>query len=229
LDNRFWDNRFWGRSFSVKRLWRDLTGSVLVEYTVVFPLFIVVVLGTVDVSYMLYEWGLANKAAYMGARKAVVSNPVASAVSSPAYSSTQLLQLGQLCFDAATGVANANCPSQNYVCTPAATAGACTNGGAWAENAFTPILTEMQRVFPRLNRQNVQISYQTNTLGFVGRPGGLPLHVTVSIQCMTHQFFFIDALMGWIFTPPTGCPTAPAGPRIPTFASTLQSEDMTTN
>jgi Flp pilus assembly protein TadG len=222
-------NRLWSGRFSVKRFWRDLAGSVLVEYTVVFPLFIVVVLGTVDVSYMLYEWSLANKAAYMGARKAVVSDPVASAVSSPAYSAAQLLNLGQSCFNAATGVANANCPSQNHVCTPAATGGACSNAGVWAENAFSPILTEMQRVFPRLVRQNVQISYQTNTLGFVGRPGGLPMHVTVSIQCMTHRFFFLDALMGWIFTSPVGCPATPAGPRIPTFASTLQSEDMTTN
>jgi Flp pilus assembly protein TadG len=36
-----------------------------------------VTLGTVDVTYMLYEWALANKATYVGARAAVVSNPVA--------------------------------------------------------------------------------------------------------------------------------------------------------
>ncbi len=216
----------------VNKFLRDITGAVLVEYTVVFPLFIVVVLGTVDVSYMLYEWGLANKAAYMGARKAVVSDPVASIVSAPPYTSTQLLQLGQLCFDATNGVANANCPlsSLSSVCTPAASSGTCTNGGVWSENAFTPILSTMQRVFPRLTRQNVQISYQTNGLGFVDPSRALPMHVTVSIQCMTHQFFFINALMGWVFPAlPGGCPAAPAGPRIPAFASTLQSEDMTTN
>ena len=62
------------------KLLRDITGSILVEYTIVFPLFILLVLGTIDVTYMLYEWALANKAAYVGARTAVVSDPVANGI-----------------------------------------------------------------------------------------------------------------------------------------------------
>ena len=45
---------------------RDTKGAVLVEYTIVFPLFIILVFGTVDVTYMFYDWVLANKAAYVG-------------------------------------------------------------------------------------------------------------------------------------------------------------------
>ena len=221
---------------------RDTTGSVLVEYTIVFPIFIVLILGTVDVTYMLYEWALANKAAYIGARIAIVSNPVASAVTTyasvtnPPYTATQVLQIGQPCFDTTNGAtftATGNCPaSVNYVCTPAASLGVCTNGGVWSETAFTNtngtgVFDRMITIFPRLARQNVQISYQTNGLGYVG---GLSWTVTVSIQCMTHQFYFIDALMGWVFSGPSaGCPAGAAGPAIPAFASTLQSEDMVTN
>jgi hypothetical protein len=85
----------------------------------------------------------------------------------------------------------------------------------------------MHQIFPRLQPQNVQISYQTSGLGFVGRPDGLPMEVTVSIRCMTHQFYFIDALMGWLFSSPAGCDPAPAaGLSIPAFASTLPSEGM---
>ena len=228
MDNRFWGNRYWDNKLSVKNFLRDIAGAVLVEYTVVFPLFIVVVLGTVDVTYMLYEWGLANKAAYRGARTAVVSAPVAVNITSPAYDATLI---GQPCFN--TAGTNVNCPSLSTVCTPGASNGTCTNGFAWDEAAFTNssdrIFDRMKSIFPRLTRQNVQISYQTNNLGFVGRPGGLPMNVTVSIQCMTHQFFFIDALMRWAFTPPAGCPVTLRGPAIPGFASTLQSEDMSTN
>ncbi len=205
----------------MSKMLRDITGSVLVEYTIVFPVFILVILGTVDVSYMLYEWGLANKAAYVGARTAVVSNPVASTITSPNYDTTKL-ELS--CFDYSNGASNGNCPSMNSDCYN----GTCSNGGSWNDTAFTPILTAMQAVFPRIARQNVQITYQTNGLGFVGRPGGLPMNVNVSIQCMTHQFYFIDALMNWVFTPPA-CDNTLKGPAIPTFASTLQSEDMTTN
>lgn len=206
------------------KLLRDITGSVLVEYTIVFPVFILVLLGTVDVSYMLFEWGLANKAAYVGARKAIVSNSVASNITSPTFTAAQLQQLGQFCFNSTTGVSNGNCPSMSSVCS----GGTCTNNGGWDEAAFTTILTAMQTVFPRIARQNVQITYQTNGLGFVSPGSTLPMNVTVSIQCMTHQFYFIDALMNWIFASPA-CNNTLQGPTMPTFASTLQSEDMVTN
>jgi len=38
------------------RFWRDTVGSVLVEYAVVFPLFMLVALVTIDVTSMLYDW-----------------------------------------------------------------------------------------------------------------------------------------------------------------------------
>lgn len=217
------------------RLLRDNSGSVLVPYTLVFPLFLVATLGTVDMAFMLYEWALANKAAYVGARRAVVSNPVAEAITNPPYTQSQLQQLGLPCSDVATGQRNVLsdgqpvCPALASVCTPTRTGGNCTNGFRWDETAFATIFGAMQNVFPRLERENVLISYQTNNQGFVGQPGGLPMNVTVSILCMTHELYFIDALLGWTFSPPSGCPATLQGPSIPSFASTLQSEDMATN
>jgi Flp pilus assembly protein TadG len=48
------------------KFWRDIAGSILVEYTVVFPVFILVTLGTVDAAYMFADWAAANKAVYIG-------------------------------------------------------------------------------------------------------------------------------------------------------------------
>ena len=67
------------------KLLRDIQGSVLVETTVVLPMFLVLVLGTIDVTYMFFDWALANKAAYVGARTAVTSNPVDPAVTDLSY------------------------------------------------------------------------------------------------------------------------------------------------
>ena len=85
----------------------------------------------------------------------------------------------------------------------------------------------MKMIFPRLQPQNVTITYQTNDLGFVGQPYignsaqfSLPLNVTVNISDMTHQFYFIGPLVkffGGFFQ---------AMSIMPTFATTLQSEDM---
>jgi hypothetical protein len=195
-------------------------------------MFALVAFGTVDVSYMLFEWGEANKAAYMGTRFAVVSDPVASGITNLTYNITAGgNQLGSLCFNPSTGADNGNCTTVmvDTVCTPAASNGTCT-GWTWNETAFTAILTRMQTVFPRLTRRNIQVSYKSVGLGFVGRPNGLPMDVTVSIQCMTHRFYFLGALMRWIFTVPRGCPSGTvAGIRIPSFATTLPSEDMASN
>src|SRR3974390_1022422 len=112
------------------RMWRDSAGSVLVEYTVVFPLLILTLLGTTDVANMLFQWAQANKAAYIGARTAIVSNPIPQSITSDSslYTSTQLTQhLGDFCFDFSTGssVTPAACPSASLTvqcgstsCTP---------------------------------------------------------------------------------------------------------------
>src|SRR5262249_33805336 len=159
-------------------------------------------------------------------RAAVVSNPVASGITNVSYTATQIAQLGNWCFDTGSG-SNINCPSPSAVCTPnSSSGGSCTNNTYTFDNtAFGTIFAKMQAVFPSLTRQNVQIVYNANGLGFVGQPNGLPMNVTVSIECMTHQFYFISGLMGWAFTAPSNytnpsdgapaCPATAAGPRIP--------------
>jgi Flp pilus assembly protein TadG len=213
---------------SVNRFLKDSAGGALVEFTLVFPILLLVALGTVDFSYLLFDWSLANKAAFAGARKAVVADPVATGITNLTYS-TAGTELNRSCFDS-TGAADStsSCPTVSTTCTPAASGGSCTNGYAWNETTFTNpsatnelqkgILDRMKEVFPRLQRQNVQISYQTAGLGFVGRPNGLPMYVTVSIQGMTHQFYFIGPLAKIVSTR-----------SLPTFATTLISEDMCTH
>jgi TadE-like protein len=226
----------------VNRLLRDCLGASLMEFTVVFPVFILITFGTVDVTYMLFDWALANKAAYVGAHRAIVSGPIASGLTNPTYDATKI---GLMCFDPAFGTPNANCPlgSLATTCTPSSgTGGSCTNGFAFDNAAFNCIFDPrsdvancapaaasgaevmgMHDIFPKLQRQNVRISYQPANLGFVGRPGGLPMNVTVSISGMTHEMYFIGPIMGFF-----GGGFA-ANPPIPAFATTLPSEDMASN
>lgn len=217
-----------------KRLAEDTNGSSLVEFTMVFPVVILAAMGTVDAAWMLFEWQEANKAAYAGARTAAVrSQPIATGIDVPAYNPERI---GDSCFDPDTGVADGdvNCPTISTECIPNVGAGGtCTGGFVFNDVAFSAIdrdagiLASMQTVFPRLQRQNVKIAYQTNGLGFAGRPGGLPMTVTVSIRCMTHQFYFLSGLMSWVYTAPGGCDPAPAAaPSIPAFATSLPTEAM---
>jgi hypothetical protein len=217
---------------SVTKLLRDIRGSALIEMTLVLPLFLLVTVCVVDVAYMLYDWGRANKAAYAGAHRAIVSDPVASDVTVPAWDPANM---GQPCYDGTTGTRY--CPVIQATCTAGASGGACTgNGGTFLDLKFQPILARMQQVYGctdpstcPLGRQNVTIFYASVDLGFSGQPNGMPLAVTVSLKCMAHPFFFIGALMQWAFTPAPGCDGPVSGWPIPSFSTTLTSEDLHTN
>jgi hypothetical protein len=201
----------------VRKLTHDCEGGALLEFTMVFPIVMMVILGTVDVTYMLHEWNQASKAAYLGARQAVVSNPVIAGVVptfDPAF-------ISQDCYDWTTGAATGACPAPIDL--------SCT--GNCDATLLTPILQKMQAAFPRVSRSNVAIRYQTNGLGYnAGNLTGalLPMNVTVSIVCMNHQMFFVGAWIGWALPAGGGCQPAGTVP-MPTFSSTLPSEDLVTN
>ncbi|WP_280824122.1 TadE/TadG family type IV pilus assembly protein [Pseudaminobacter soli (ex Li et al. 2025)] len=213
----------------MSRFRKDDSGASMVEFTLVFPMILLVTLGTVDATLMLYDWACANKAAYRGARMAVISAPVATGITTFAYD-TNPTHMGDLCFSTDNGQASVDvaCPTVTTRCTFSAKT--CSGGQIRDAAATTRILGEMQRIFPRLTADNVEVEYRTNGLGFYGRPGGLPMDVTVRIRCMSSQFFFLGALMGWAFPAlPAGCPAgagAVTGPALPAFSSTLPSEGM---
>lgn len=216
---------------SVVNLWRDREGATFLEFTLVFPLLMLTALCTVDFAMIMIDWAQANKATQRGARFAVVSPPVAGGIDTFEWAE----DLGAWCVDPDTGDATGLCPTIETVdCEFDATAGdiECTEDGAPSEYvfddaAFTPILEHMRAASPFLDlqRENVRISYRPTGLGFVGRPGGLPLEVTVGLRCMNHEVYFLVALAGWAFTPRADCP-GDSGVPLPSFATTLTTESL---
>src|SRR5207253_9659215 len=61
----------------VLRFTRDNNGGVLVEATIMITIMFVFVLGSIDFLFAFYQWNAATKAAQVGLRIAVVSDPVA--------------------------------------------------------------------------------------------------------------------------------------------------------
>lgn len=210
---------------SASKLWRDREGASFLEFTFVFPLLMLTAFCTVDFALVMFDWAQANKATQRGARVAIVSAPVAGGLDD--LSELWVEDLGLWCVDA-DGIDTGNCPAVQTVCNTSAAPNSCVDDFyPFITAAFTTIFDEMQRVFPRLEPQNVQISYRTMGLGFVGRPGGLPMEVTIEIRCMTHQVFFLAALAQWAFEPRDGCPND-SGVPIPAFATTLTTESLGT-
>lgn len=232
----------------MNNLHRDQRGTSLIEFTVVFPLTVLVILGTVDASLLMFDWSSATKATYAGARTATITDPVANGARFTLPYSTQATYSGRYCFDATTGQADAtaSCPTFSFVCTGDYTGsgGSCSGSTTSTFNkaAFDAIFNSVQAAYPfrALDRRQVRVSYATTNLGFVGQQsfnggqGELPMNVSVELRCMTHEFYFVGGLLDWVFgSLPASCSGITTGAEngliMPPFYTTLPSEDLATN
>lgn len=178
-----------------RRIRKDEGGAAMVEAAIAMTLLLTLTLGFVDFGYALYQWNAAAKAVQVGARTAMVSSPAITAVSASANTADLSLVGTTMATD-----------TYFYTCT--GTSG-CTD-----QPSFNLIYNRMVTFFPRLQPQNVRITYAATGLGYWTRPGGPVPTITVSLEGLTFQFFFLGGLLG--FDDIT----------IPSMRSTVTGEDL---
>jgi hypothetical protein len=192
---------------SAKYFLRDQQGSVMVEVTIMLSITLVLVLGAIDFLLLFYQWNAAAKAVQIGARLAAVSDPVASGLNN--------LSQGVVSASVPPGVAMPNfvvtCDGRTATCT--CNGNACRRMKGYDSTAMNTIIfgrgssscsdaksadvVGMCDVFPRITPANVKIVYAQTGLGYAGRPGGPMPTITVSLQNLPFQFFFLRGLMGF--------------------------------
>jgi hypothetical protein len=212
------------------RLRRDQAGGVLVEATVMIPLLLLFTLGSVDFLFALYQWNAATKAVQLGARIAAVSNPVVNGLnglSTGVLSTTVLPGDPMPAFNVTCDGGTSAC-SCTGSCTGVATAVTASNlnnlvygrGRNACASATWYYEAGMCNVFSRVQPANVMVQYShtaTDGLGYAGRPGGPVATVTVSLQNLPYQFFFLGGLMGF------------SNIQIPAKTTTITSEDLSSS
>jgi Flp pilus assembly pilin Flp len=191
---------------SAKYFLRDQQGAVMVEVTIMLSITLVLVLGAVDFLLLFYQWNAAAKAVQIGARLAAVSDPVAAGLNG--------LSRTVVNFSVPPGAVMPNfvatCDGSTRTCT---CKGACRgmkgyNGAAMntivfgrgsssCSDAKSADQVGMCDIFPRIMPANVKIVYTQTGLGYAGRPGGPMPTITVSLQNLPFQFFFLRGLMGF--------------------------------
>lgn len=218
----------------MNRLIRDESGATFVEFTAVFPLILAFTFGLVDLGLLMFNWAEANRATYAGARFAVVNNPVARNINLTTAPAGTALN-GNACFKA-DGTPSGLCAAVSATtCTGTGPATvACEGSYTPDQAAFAAILAEMQKQYlsKTLDPRQVSIRYEPLPLGYVGRPGGYPMNITVSLKCLRQEVYFVAGLFGWVFPPlPQECQdiTDSNGFTLPPFATTLPAEDLKTN
>lgn len=192
---------------SAKFFLRDQHGAVMVEVTIMLSITLILVFGAIDFLLLFYQWNAAAKAVQIGARLAAVSDPVASGLN----------RISQAVVGAsvAPGAAMPNfvvtCDGRTATCTCNGNAcrgikgydGAAMNtivfgrGSSSCSDAKSGDGVGMCDIFSRITPTNVKIVYAQTGLGYAGRPGGPTPTITVSLQNLPFQFFFLRGLMGF--------------------------------
>lgn len=197
------------------KFFRNATGAILAEFALIFPFILVFTVGALEIGLFLFEASAAAKATQLGARWAVVNLPISSSFQTE-LAATDWWQPGTL---------GKSCRA--VACEPSKVF-QCTEGTVGCD--MTGILAQMQRAYPQLRAGNIRVTYEpyptSRALGFVGRPGGVPVDVTVSIRCRVYTFAFLANWFDWVLPgPEAGCNTDP-GIRIPTSTTRLSSESF---
>jgi Flp pilus assembly protein TadG len=159
---------------------RNEQASTAAEFAMVLPVLILFLLGIIDVGRLMWEINRAEKATQMGARYAVVSDPVATLINAD-FVGTYNIPGGDAV--PAAVFTSAVCNSTGNCTVTGSASGASGRNAA----AFTNIVNWMKQFYPLITPANVRITYQNVGLGYSGDPTGpdvAPL-TTVELRGLT--------------------------------------------
>lgn len=197
----------------MRRLFLDGSGGSAAEFSLVLPLLVLLLFGMIDTGRYMWEYNRAEKATMMGARFAVVTDVVPSALASTHF-------VGTTNCDPTNSGSYVSCTQGDTIKNPAAIGTIiCLSTGctppaysAMTANAFPHIAARMRLMKPDIADANVEVDYRGAGLGYAGDPNGMEIAPLVTVKLTGVQFRPLSFLML-------------AHVNMPDFATTLTSED----
>jgi Flp pilus assembly protein TadG len=187
---------------------RDCRGASAAEFVLVLPVLALLIFATIDAGWYAWQINLAEKATQAGARMAVVTDPVASGLTTEDYNTTTYgLTQGDTIPASALGLLT--CTSSSCTCTTAPCPSSLTRSSA----PFDKIVARMQVYDPAVKAANVVVEYRGSGLGFAGDPSGMQIAPTVTVRLQNMQ---MNALSSFVWK---------AAINLPDFAYSLTMED----
>lgn len=178
------------------------------EFALVLPLMLILLFGTIDVGQFLWAMNRAEKATQMGARYAIVTDPVSTELVDADFESADLPR-GELI--PADMLGNLECTRATCTCT------ACEiDVGPGVNTAsFDGIVARMQAMYPDIEADDVRVAYRGSGFGSAGDTGGtetMEISPLVTVSLTGLQFVPITTLLFADIT-------------LPAFSTTLPAED----
>jgi Flp pilus assembly protein TadG len=174
----------------IRRLVAEEGASSAAEFALVLPLLLTLLFLSIDGGRYLYDSNRIEKATQFGSRFAIVTDPVATDLTSDEF-------VGQT-VDGVTLTQGDRIPA-DALSTITCTSTDCGTGHTYNATAFTNIVNHMKLIMPEIQPSNVTVTYSGSGLGYAGDPGGMQISplVTVTVNNLTWQpisgFLFINA------------------------------------
>lgn len=193
------------------------SGATAAEFAMILPVFILFLLGTIDLGHYAWKRNLAEKATQVGARWAVATDIIPGGLYSYSFATSDDLPQGSVvprtrfpgvvCQDNGGGL-RCDC----------AAGGSCNFGLTPNTTAFNRLVAQMNQVYTMggnaastIGPRNVVVTYSWSGLGFAGDPNGPDVAPLTTVSLKDMEFNSILLLGGTV--------------RMPAFPYTLPMED----
>lgn len=184
-------------------------GATAAEFALVLPAFLLLLFGTLDLGRFAWELNRAERATQVGARWAVATDMIASGLKDYSFAASGEVPQGEPVSSALFGKVVCEGTASSVTCS--CTAGSCPFPVTSDSSAFKLFVERMQEVYPRIDYENVRITYSHSGLGFAGDPNAPDVAPLTTVSLHGIQFNSI-VLLGGQF-------------EMPAFPYTLPMED----
>ncbi|MDG5752293.1 TadE/TadG family type IV pilus assembly protein [Qipengyuania sp. XHP0211] len=168
------------------RFCRDQRGSAA-EFALVLPLIVLFLVGIIDAGRYAYDFNRGEKASQVGARFAVVTDPLVQELATYSFSGQTVggVQLGQGDRIPVDALGTISCTSTQCQCV----SGTCLGGNLSIDaTAFATLADRIQDFWPEVADEDITVEYTGSGLGFAGNPNGMDVSPFVTVRLTNMEF-----------------------------------------
>jgi Flp pilus assembly pilin Flp len=170
------------------RFCRDNRGASAAEFALVVPVFLLFLLGTIDVGRFIWLVNENEKAAQIGARWAVATDMICSGLADWSFALDQDPPIAQGAAVPEDAFPGAVFPGGSATACQCPSGGTCSYPMDADTGAFLRLVGRMSRIQPRLTPDNVRVEYSWSGLGYSGDPNGMDVAPTVTVKLSRLNF-----------------------------------------
>lgn len=165
---------------------RDSRGATAAEFALVLPLALLFFIGILDAGRLFYDVNRGEKATQIGARWAVVTDPITPELASTSYVGTTVdgVTLTQGDRIPADALGLITCDQTSCVCTTSP----CPSGMTRNGTPFDILLARMRQILPNVTASNLIVEYRGSGLGYAGDPNGMEIAPLVTVRIANLTF-----------------------------------------